>query len=229
MRVERLVFCGAAALLAAGCAERPEPVETGMAETSRDGGVALLRVVHADPGSGTLAVYRGHAEASGGLGYLESRPWVPVAAGDGRLSILRTRDPGGTAAAETDEELDAGARYTLITYSDDGHPRMRLFDDAEERDPERVRLRVINLIDDGPEVELFVRGGRDRLLDDIEPGEVEEEWVGPSERALEFRREGEREPYLLVPNFRLVAGRGYTLVLTGTGERPDVVGVGDEE
>jgi hypothetical protein len=26
-----------------------------------------------------------------------------------------------------------------------------------------------------------------------------------------------------------VAGRGYTLVLTGTGERPDVVGVGDEE
>ena len=228
MRYERLVWCGALAALAAGCADRPEPIETGMATADGDVGTAMLRVVHAGPESGKLSVYRGTEEASEPLAYLDTHPWVAVAAGDGELSVLRVSDMDGEAAVALDEWLEPGALYTIVAYEDEGEVRARLLEDDQERDPARVRLRVLNLIDDGPEVELFVRGGRERLLDDIEPGEVEEAWTAPTERALELRREGERAPYLVVPK-PLEAGRGYTLVLTGTGERPDVVRVGDEE
>jgi hypothetical protein len=227
MGIERLMYLGAAALVAVGCADRDEAIETAMASDAQPGR-AQLRIVHADRASGELGVYRGYAEAASGLRYLEVTPWLLVPEGDERLSLVATADQRGDPAVELDERLEAGGRYTLIAYDDGGTTRAMLLDEPAEREAGRARLRVVNLIHDGPEVELFARGGRDRLLDDVEPGETEDEWVAPTDRALEFRREDEREPYLVVPNLQLEEGRGYTLVLTGTAERPDVVKVEDE-
>lgn len=219
MRFERLLAIG---LMAAACAERPEPIETGMAEPA-EALPAEVRFVHAATGAGTLTMYREAAAASDPLAYLDVTPWLPVAGGDGRLGVVEARNPGSEPLEEVQERFEPDGRYVVIVYAEGDRVRTKVLEGEEESRPDRAHLRVVNLMHDGPELELFVRGDRDRLLDDIEPGEVEEGWVVPSERALEFRVEGERAPYLLVPNLRLAGGRGYTLVVTGTEARPDLV------
>ncbi len=223
----RDVVCVAVAVATAGCRDRPEPIETGMLE-ARDAGRAMIRVVHAAPGAGELSVYRIGTEAAGGLRYLDVTPWVTVPAGEGGLELIAGRR-AGHPVAELGERLEPGRRYTVVAYGDGGEPELRLLEEPEPPEPGRVRLGVLNLIDDGPEVELYVRGGRDRLLDDVEPGELEAEDVAPTRRALEFRREGERAPYLLVARPELSAGSRRLLVLTGTEERPDLVELGEGE
>lgn len=219
MRVTRLLALG---LLTAACAERPEPIETGMAESERHL-PSEVRFVHAATGAGPLTMYRETAPASDPLAYLDVTPWLPVAGGEGRLGVVEARHPGAAPLEEVRERFESDQRYLVVVYDDGGRVRTRVLDELAESDPARARLRVVNLMHDGPDLELFVRGGRDRLLDDIESGEVEEGWVSPSDRALEFRIQGERAPYLLVPNLRLAGGRGYTLVVTGTEARPDLV------
>jgi hypothetical protein len=140
------------------------------------------------------------------------------------------------ALAENREKLGNGGHYTILALPDDeadadndGTLRV-LDDDLKPITDGKARVRFIHAVsglDD--ELSVFVRGSDEALVDGVnfsrEAGWNEEDPIQGA--TLEVRTEDSERPLVTIPNVNLEAGKIYTYVITGAGQRAEVIQFSD--
>ena len=194
-----------------------------------DRGQALLRVVHAIPGGGPMALQVGDTPAFPDVAFSIVTPYRPVTADADDLRLLDAGTAAGVPSAAIDRNLDEGKHYTVVVMPSEGldePPVLRVLDDdLKPLADGRARVRLIHAVPKGPEMSLWVRGSREPLLDGLTYGR-NGGWreVVPAAGALELRTEDRPTALASLDDVALEPGRSYTFVVSGRpGGRVEVI------
>jgi hypothetical protein len=212
-----LVACGVCAVtvLEAGEGDR--------AHAQEEPGRAWVRLVHASPDTTTADVYMDGASTFRSVGYGRVTKYVEVAAGVRRVTAY----PVGTRSnriLDTQLSLDAGEHSTLVMIKNpEGEDPpvilLPLPDDpppAEEGQPGMARLRLLNVANASPAVDLL-DADDEALASDVDYGASADSFVEPGPRRLKVRGPDDMPVDAALEPFNLEPDKGYTLIAIDRG------------
>lgn len=188
----------------------------GAAVEERDN--ALVRVVHAMPTAAAVDVYGDDQRLFDAVAYKSVTPYREV---DGQRYAIEVR-PAGAAPGEplgrNSEGFDDGEHYTVFALAgDDGKTSLRVVkDDHSTPASGKARLRVVHGSPEAGEIDLFVSGQQDPIVDGVNVETVSGyDEVDPVAGALEVRQEGQTRVLHTLRGVQIEPGRSYTVVVTG--------------
>src|SRR5918996_1782247 len=226
----RAVLALFALLLVAACsreANQNQPVTTTTnsgtssappATEVKQRGNALVRVIHAVPGSAAVDVFADDTKVFTGIAYKTTSPYKEVS---GERHTFRIRPAGQDTAqplAENSEGLSDGRHYTVTATADaNATPTLYIYDDdLVPPSSGKAKVRVIHASADAGEVDVYAKQGNKKLFGGVNAlSQTSYTEVDPMAATLEVRPEGQNNAVLTIPNAKFNAGDTYTIVLTG--------------
>jgi hypothetical protein len=208
-----------ASLFVVGCQRTEQAVQKERTESAasrqaerRDN--ALVRFVHAAPGTASVDVFFGEQPAFSSVGFKSATQYQELP-GERREFRLQA---GGQTVATNSEGLDDGDHYTLVAlHRDDGTAVLRAFeDDLDAPSAGKAKVRIIHAASGIEEVDLVPTGTNNELFEGVDPNSATQYIeVNPMAGTLEVRKENENRVLLRIPDVNLEAGKIYTIVVTG--------------
>lgn len=180
---------------------------------------ALVRVVHAVPAGQSVDVFADDARVFDALDYRTVTPYREVS-GERHSFAVR---PAGMAQAEpmatNTEGLDDGGHYTVFAVpGDEGNGALlRVVKDDHSMPPEgKARLRVVHASSDAGDIDVFVAGHDEALVDGVNFQTVSSyDDIDPVAGTVTVRREGSKGAMLTLRDIHFDAGKTYTMVVVG--------------
>ena len=212
--------------------EQTSTVPSTKTEEKRD--LALVRVVNALPGGAPISITAGDSAAFSSVKYKTTTPYREIADNMFNFKLRAgTADTSTKPLAENRENLNGGGHYTIVAMPDEGgadKANLRVLDD--ELKPvaaEHARVRFINAVPGGKDVDVVLKGVPEPLFDGVNfKSEAGWKEVAPAKGTLEVRPDGKETVLASVRDVSLEGGQSYTFVLTGRGGKYDVIKVTDE-
>jgi hypothetical protein len=180
---------------------------------------ALVRVVHAMPTADAVDVYGDDQRLFDAVAYKSVTPYREV---EGQRYAIDVRAAG---AAQTEplgrnvEGFDDGGHYTVFAVpgDDNGKASLRIVkDDHSTPASGKARLRVVHASSEAGEIDVFVTGQTDPIVDGVNVATVSDyDEIDPVTGALEVRQEGQARALHTLRGVQIEPGRSYTVVLTG--------------
>jgi len=212
--------------------EQTSTVPSTKTEEKRD--LALVRVVNALPGGAPISITAGDSAAFGSVKYKTTTPYREIPDNMFNFNLRAgTADTSVEPLAENRENLNDGGHYTIIAMPDKGgadKANLRVLDD--ELKPiasEHARVRFINAVPGGRNVDVILKGRPEPLFDGVNfKSEAGWKEVEPASGSLEVRPDGKETVLVSVPDVKLEGGRSYTFVLSGRAGKYDVIRIVDE-
>ena len=248
MRTRRMIDGMLAGGLIAFAGACNETRDTGAVTTEKEGGPsttptaemveerdnALVRVVNAMPG-GAASIYAGDSLAFGNVAFRAVTDWKEMPDDYFGFKVVNAgARADDDALAENREKLGNGGHYTIIALpdddgdaDDDGTLRV-LDDDLKPITDGKARVRFVNAIAGVEEIDVYVRGNDNPLVDGVGHG-VEAGWneEDPITGTLIVRAENSETALATVPNVDLQAGKSHTYIFTGSPTKVEVIHFSD--
>jgi hypothetical protein len=219
-----------ALLLAAACndeSNRSEPVSTKTdkgtstappAKEAEKRDKALVRVIHAMPGSQALDAFVGDTKEFPHVAYKTVTPYKEVPDVHKQFALKPTGQDRGAPIAQNTEAISGGDHYTAIVLpAADGSTTLRVV--ADKLTPPaagKASVRVINASFDAGEVDVFVKDKEKGLFNGVNfQTATNYKDIDPQTVTLEVRPEGKKDVLLAVPNLSFEAGHRYTIIVMG--------------
>jgi hypothetical protein len=188
---------------------------------------ALIRVVHAVPGSGAVAIYAGDSLAFASVPYKTVTDFKEIGDDYFGFKVVPTGGTKESPIAENREKLEDGAHYTVVVFPDegrDGKANVRVLNDELKPITDgKARVRMINAMANTDEVSMGVSGNDNKIFDDVnfkrEAGWKE---VDPMTGTFTFTTEGGKK-LASKEGVTLAAGKNYTFVITGNRNKADLI------
>jgi len=207
-RSARLLAVAAVPLLAVGCNDDDDNV-TDPGEV----GLAQVRVIHLSPDAPAVDVSVNGAVAVSGAAYLDVTGYLPVPAGDARITVTPA---GATAPVVIDATvpLGANASYTIVAtgFLADIQPLV-LVDDITASG--QAKVRFVHASADAPSVDVAVTEGPVLFGDVPFRGASTYASVDGGTYDLEVRVAGTSTVALPLPGTSFNGGTNYTVFATG--------------
>ena len=224
----KLITTGLALVTTMACsgAKTDRPVVTtadGEAKASPSGtemakeGKSLVRLVNAIPGKTGIDVSSEDRTVFSGVDYKAVTSYAEIR--DNAVTF-RLRSAGhDSTLADNKEMMTDGYRYTIVALpGEKGEPRMRILRDEVVPDSGKARIRVINAAPDIGAVDVAMQGQKDALFNSVHYGsEAGFTDITPTSATIEVRSDLKTRKPLLLKNRHFMAGKAYTIVLTGWG------------
>jgi hypothetical protein len=212
--------------------EQISTVPSTKTEAKRD--LALVRVVNALPGGTPISITAGDSAAFGAVKYKTATPYREIADNMFNFKLRAgTADTSTKPLAENRENLNEGGHYTIVAMPDQGgsdKANLRVLDD--ELKPiasEHARVRFINAVPAGKDVDVILKGLAQPLFDGVNfKSEAGWKEVEPASGTLEIRPDGKEIVLAKLADVKLEGGKSYTFVLAGRSGKYDVIRVTDE-
>ena len=188
------------------------------ADAADDRGQALVRVVHAVPGTTAIDVVADNAPVASAVSYGAVTPYKELPASVDNFAIRGAGQEGSTPLAENSESVTRGHHYTLIAFPGKDGERASLqvvTDNFAEPTNGKARVRIIQAAADVEALDVNARNVKEALFDDVDFKETTSyEEVNPSTTTLELRSaDGER--VLARSVVKLESGKSYTVIVAG--------------
>jgi hypothetical protein len=226
----------AACMVACGPARTDEPVTTETAagedvspsgDAAAERGAALVRMVNAVPGTGSLELMAEGKVLFASVPFKEVTEYIELTENATTL-IVRDATSDSTLADNADILVN-GSRYTVVAArNEDGKVLLRVLRDEVEPDSGRARVRVIHAAGGWEAADVMVAGTEDPIFNNVNFGsEAGPEDVQPTSNAMSVRfgDEGAVTKLSVTP---LEAGKHYTIVLLrGSSGKAEVVTFSD--
>jgi hypothetical protein len=207
-RSGRLLAVLAVPFLAAACSDDDDNVTT-----PGEVGIAQVRVVHLSPDAPAVDVAVNGAVAVQGAAYRDATGYLPVPAGDARITVTPA---GATAPVVIDATvpLGANASYTIVAtgFLADIQPLV-LVDDTSASG--QARVRFVHASADAPAVDVAVTEGPVLFGDVPFRGASQYGAVDAGIYDLEVRVAGTQTVALPLPGVGLNGGTNYTVFAVG--------------
>lgn len=227
--IKQAVF-GLALAIGAGCggAKTEQPVVTTGADgktTSIAGteaakrGRSLVRFVNAVPDGPALDLYTDERTTFYNVDFKTVTPYTEI---PDNLVKFKLRGPRSDSVfAENNESLGDGYRYTVVAMpTADQGIRLRVLRDEIVTDSGKSRIRVINAAPGLNDADVTLTGMKDPLFENIAFGtEAGFKDIDPTTATVEIRASDNPTPPVRIRNFRLGAGKAYTIVIAAAPPR----------
>jgi hypothetical protein len=186
------------------------------ADSAIGGRTSMVRMINVLPNMDGLTVTADDRSVFSGVNYKDVTQYQSVDETFARFRLQAgSRD---TTIATNNEILMDGSYYTVIAIPEaDGGVRLRVLKDELTPDEGKARLRVIHAVPNVGEIDVFIQGQTDPLLNNVNHGsEAGFRDVDPGPTTITVRTdEGNRQ--LVRRQMTLAAGHAYTIVLTSKG------------
>jgi hypothetical protein len=206
-RSGRLLAVVAVPLLAVGCNDDDDNI------TNPEVGIAQVRVVHLSPDAPAVDVAVNGTVAVQGAAYLDATGYLPVPAGEARITVTPT---GQSSPVVIDATVPVGANayYTIAAtgFLADIQPLV-LVDDTSSSG--QARVRFVHTSADAPAVDVAVTGGPVLFGDVPFRGASQYGAVDGGTYDLEVRVAGTDTVALPLPGVELGGGTNYTAFAIG--------------
>ncbi len=180
---------------------------------------ALVRVVHAVPAGQRVDVFADDALVFDALEYRKVTPYRELSGERHEFAVRPAGMAQAEPLAENSEGLDDGGHYTVFAVPDDeGKSAMlRIVEDDTSMPPAgKARLRVVHASGDAGDVDVFVTGKEDALVDGVNFQAVSTyDDIDPAAGTVTVRRDGGEGAMVTLRDVRFDAGRTYTMVIVG--------------
>ena len=195
--------------------------------------LAMVRVVNALPGGAPINISAGDSLAFGGVKYKTATPYQEIP--DNLFDFkLRTGAANDTEPlAENRENLHDGGHYTIVAMPDQGgadKANLRVLDD--ELKPiaaGKARVRFINAVAGGRDVDVILKGRAEPLFDGVNfKSEAGWKEIDPVHGSLEVRPDGKETVLATLPGVKLDGGQSYTFVMSGRTGKYEVITITDD-
>lgn len=177
---------------------------------------AYVRFINADATKEKLDLYFGDGKAFSGIGYRQVTAYQPMPTERG---TFRVRVPEMSSDLATNSEgLWAGRYYTLLAAAkNNGETTLDAISDGfDAPSAGKAKVRVINASTNAGDVDLWVAGTRNELLDGVDPDSASSfKEVDPTTAAIEVRRDDKKGMPVKVADMPIQAGKLYTVLVTG--------------
>lgn len=215
-----------AATMACAGAKTDRPVVTtadGESKASPSGtemakeGKSLVRLVNAIPGKAGIDISSEDRTVFTGIDYKGVTSYAEIR--DNAVTFRLRATGHDSSLADNKEMMTDGYRYTIVALpGEKGEPRMRILRDEVVPDSGKARIRVINAAPDIGNVDVAMQGQKDALFHNVHYGtEAGFTDIAPTSATLEVRSDLKTRKPLLLKNMHFVAGKAYTIVLSGWG------------
>jgi hypothetical protein len=177
---------------------------------------ARVRIVHASPDASAVDILLNGQPVVRNLVFKGYAGYLPIKAGEYRLQIAPAGAGADRAMIDARVLVKPGRTYTIAAVGKLAHIKTVVFVDETVRPGAgKGGIRAIHLSPDAPAVDLAVSGGP-ALVDGLRFPQASPCLSTPvGSYNLELRPPGATEAILKVPNFRVDAGRIYTLIVLG--------------
>lgn len=178
---------------------------------------ALVRVIHAVPGSPAVDIFADDAKVFSSISYKSVTPYKEIS-GERHTFRVRAVGKGGNdpALAENSEGLGDGKHYTVVAEAGaDNKPTIYIYnDDLVPPSSGKAKVRVINASPD--ELDLYTKGKNDKLFGGVNGmKETSYNSLDPVTGPIEIRPSGKTNATAMIANAKFEAGKIYTIVITG--------------
>lgn len=195
--------------------------------------MALVRFVHATPGTPAVDVWFGDTKAFPNVSYKTVTAYQTL---PGERHEFKLRPSGQDAAeplAVNSEGLGDGKHYTVVALKkDDGMVTLHAMkDDLALPSEGKAKVRVIHAVPNVGDVDVLKAGSRDELFEGVDFNSATDyKEVDPFRGALNVRKDTGGAQVLQIRNVDLQPNRMYTVIVTGgaAGKRPEAVIVEDQ-
>ncbi len=189
------------------------------ADSAEARGHSMVRVVNVGNNGKDVALHLGdqmifdNVKASSVTDYREV---------DANLARFSARAHGADtmSLAQNDQILMDGNRYTVFLIAEDlSRNTLRIINDEVIPDSGKTRLRVIHAAPGGPELDIKMVNGTDKLFSGVNfKSEAGYKDIEPAKVAFEVRAKDEAKVLLRIPAIDLQRGSATTIVITGASK-----------
>ncbi len=184
------------------------------ADSARASDVSMVRFVNAIPGSTGLKLMGDSVAIFSDVAFGTASAYSQVAKNVVRFSVKRDTTAG--IAAENNEVMRDGGRYTILALpdKDGGGMRLRIVRDDLTPEAGKARVRLFHAAPGFDDVDLSITGQKDALIEDVDYGaEGGFKDVMPGMHGFTIRRDDAGKALTTVAPRNMVAGTAYTVVL----------------
>jgi hypothetical protein len=196
--------------------------------------LAMVRVVNALPGGAPIDISAGDSLAFGGIKYKDATPYREIADNMFNFKLRAgTADTSVKPLAENRENLNDGGHYTIVAMPDAGgadKANLRVLnDELKPVSAEQARVRFINAVAGGRDVDVILKGLAEPLFKGVN-FKTEAGWkeVAPASGSLEVRPDGKETVLTTLKDVKLEGGKSYTFVLSGRVGKYEVIKIVDD-
>jgi len=178
---------------------------------------ALVRVVHAVPGTNAIDVLADNQPLAAAVSYGAVTPYKELPATADNFAVRAAGQESAAPLAENSEAIMSGSHYTLVAFPGKGEEKATLqvvTDTVATPANGKARLRIIQASADVEAIDVTARNVKDSLFDDVAFKETTSyEEVDPT-TSLDLRSaDGKR--VLARSVVKIEAGKSYTVVVAG--------------
>jgi hypothetical protein len=153
---------------------------------------ALVRVIDAAPGASAVEVIADKNAIFSNVEYKEVTPYKAIPANFDDFAVKMAGADAATPLAENSESIASGRHYTVVIFPDkDADKKVTLqviADDLQVPSEGKARVRVINAAAGTDDIEVFLRGQKDALFNDVDFKEaIAYKEVDPVKTTIEWR------------------------------------------
>ena len=192
---------------------------------------ALVRVIHAIPGTPAVDAYSGDTKIFPDVAYKSVTPYKELADNRQAFKVKPVGEDTNQPLAENSESFSGGKHYTLIAMPSNakGETTLKVVnDDLVPPSSGKSRVRVINAAVGAGEVDVYSKVNQKNLFSGVNvESEVGYKEIDPMFSSLEIRPEEKGRPRVTIPvNFE--SDKTYTIVLLGRGPKLEAITVEDQ-